>query len=79
MKVAGAATKKGLTKKYEVMKNFLFPRVFHIIGWILFVPAVVFGLLIFINAFDISDSFGIDLPCGAMETVINDAVIIGIA
>lgn len=61
------------------MKNFLFPRVFHVIGWILFVPAVVFGLLIFINAFDLSDSFGIDLPCGAMETVMNDAVIIGIA
>lgn len=61
------------------MKNFLFPRVFHIVGWILFVPAVVFGLLIFINAFDFSDSLAIDLPCGAMETVMNDAVIIGIA
>ena len=61
------------------MKNFLFPRVFHIIGWILFVPAVVFGLLIFINAFDITDSLAIDLPCGAMETVMNDAIIIGIA
>ena len=61
------------------MKNFLFPRVFHTIGWILFVPAVVLGLLIFINAFDISDSLGIDLPSGALETVMNVAVIIGIA
>ena len=61
------------------MKNFLFPRVFHIIGWLLFVPAVILGLLIFINAFDYSDSLGINLPSGVMETVMNDAVIIGTA
>lgn len=61
------------------MKNLLFPRVFQVIGWVLFVPAIVIGILIYINAFDYDDSLGIDLPTGIMETVLNDAVIIGIA
>lgn len=52
------------------MKNLLFPPAFHILGWILFIPALIAGLLIYADALR---------PAGILETVINDAVIIGIA
>lgn len=52
------------------MKNLLFPSAFHILGWILFIPALIAGLLIYADAIR---------SAGILETVINDAVIIGIA
>lgn len=59
------------------MKYYLFPRVFHTVGWILFVPAIIMGALILSELGDYS--IGLDLPAGVWETVIYDAVIIGIA
>ena len=32
------------------MKNLLFPPAFHILGWILFIPALIAGLLIYADA-----------------------------
>ena len=52
------------------MKNLLFPSAFHILGWILFIPALIAGLLIYADVLR---------PTGILETAINDAVIIGIA
>lgn len=52
------------------MKNLLFPRSFRLVGWILFVPAIIMGILI------VSGSCALT---GVAETVENDAVIIGIA
>ena len=50
------------------MKNLLFPRIFRPIGWSVFVPSLVIGSLIL---------FGLmELPLG-IETIVNDAVIIG--
>lgn len=31
------------------MKNFLFPRGFNIVGWLLFIPATILGTLIILN------------------------------
>ena len=53
------------------MKNFLFPRSFQPIGWILFTLALIAGAL---TMFSDMLSF-----TGIMETVANDAIIIGIA
>lgn len=50
------------------MKNLLFPEKFKIVGWILFVAAVVAGGLIWADVLQLS---------GVVETVVNDAVIIG--
>lgn len=52
------------------MKNLLLPRSFRLVGWILFVPAIIMGILI------VSGSCALT---GVAETVENDAVIIGIA
>ncbi len=52
------------------MKNLLLPRSFRLVGWILFVPAIIMGILI------VSGSCALT---GVAETVQNDAVIIGIA
>lgn len=52
------------------MKNLLFPPAFHILGWILFVPALIGGFLIYADVLR---------PDGILETMVNDAVIIGIA
>ena len=49
------------------MKNILFPKGFRTIGWLLFIPATI---LIYMNLCSLS---------GIAETVVNDAVIIGIA
>lgn len=51
------------------MKNLLFPRGFQFVGWVLFVPALVLGVLV---------CFGIHGFYGITETVVNDAIIIGI-
>lgn len=51
------------------MKNLLFPRGFQFVGWTLFVPALVLGVLV---------CFGILGLSGITETVVNDVIIIGI-
>lgn len=51
------------------MKNLLFPRQFQVIGWLLFIPAIIIGILIY---------FSIVSCAGTMEIILNDAVIIGI-
>jgi len=52
------------------MKTPLFPSRFQPIGWMLFVPAIVIGMLLFFSVLSFD---------GIVETIINDAVIIGIA
>ena len=51
------------------MKNLLFPHFFQPIGWVMFVPSLVMGALIYFSVITLS---------GAAETAVNDAVIIGI-
>lgn len=51
------------------MKNILFPRQFQVVGWLLFVPAVILGILIYYSVISCA---------GTIETILNDAVIIGI-
>ena len=52
------------------MKNLLFPHQFQLIGWILFIPALVAGALICFGALPLT---------GIAESVVNDTVIISIA
>lgn len=51
------------------MKNLLFPRQFQMVGWMFFIPAILLGILIYCSVISCS---------GTIETIINDAVIIGI-
>lgn len=53
----------------KIMKNILFPSCFRLIGWILFVPAIIAGALSY---------FSVLTPTGMLETVVNDAILIGI-
>ena len=53
-----------------LMKNLLFPRIFQPIGWIMFIPSLILGALIYFSVLSFA---------GITETVINDLVIIGIA
>lgn len=52
------------------MKNLLFPKVFKMIGWILFIPAIVMAAFVY---------FGTISLAGIAEIIVNDATIIGIA
>lgn len=52
------------------MKNFLFPRVFHIIGWILFIPAIILGILQYFSA---------PIYPNVSDIIANDLAIIGVA
>ena len=52
------------------MKNILFPHCFQTIGWIIFVPSLIMGALIY---FDMTSFSGI------YDIIVNDLVIIGIA
>lgn len=62
------------------MKNLLFPRVFQTIGWLLFVPATIMGLLYFFSICDFSGILDriVDFN-GIWETIFYDSIIIGIA
>lgn len=51
------------------MKNLLFPKQFQLIGWLLFVPAILLGILIY---------SGVLRYGGTIGTILNDAAIIGI-
>ena len=51
------------------MKNLLFPTEFQMVGWVLLVPAIILGILIYFDAISCA---------GTIETILNDAVIIGI-
>ena len=52
------------------MKNLLFPRQFQFVGWLLFIPAAIVGMLLYFSFCNFH---------GVTEIVVNDAVIIGIA
>lgn len=52
------------------MKNLLFPHAFQLVGWVMFVPSLLMGALVY---------FGVLSFAGSLETVVNDSVIIGIA
>lgn len=52
------------------MKNLLFPKGYQIVGWLLFVPAVIMGVLCYFSVFAVG---------GLAETILNDAIIIGVA
>lgn len=52
------------------MKNLLFPSIFQLIGWIIFIPSLIIGALI---------CFGFLCLSGIIETIVNDIAIIGIA
>ena len=52
-----------------LMKNLLFPHIFQPIGWIMFVPSLIMGVLIY---------FSVASFTGLTETIVNDLVIIGI-
>ena len=52
------------------MKNYLFPGRFRLIGWMLFIPAVILGVLILAGVCQFQ---------GVVETVMNDVAIIGVA
>lgn len=54
-----------------LMKNLLFPHIFQPIGWIMFVPSLIAGMLIYFRM----PLFG----AGITETIAIDSVIIGIA
>ena len=56
-------------QKTLVMKNLLFPKQFQTAGWILFSPTVNLGTLIYLGMVSFT---------GTLETVLNDAAIIGI-
>lgn len=51
------------------MKNLLFPRQFQVIGWLLFIPAIILGIY--------SYFFTPLTGTGVLEIIINDAAIIG--
>ncbi len=53
------------------MKNFLFPHIFQLIGWIMFVPSLIIGAISYFQM----PVFG----SGITETIVIDSVIIGIA
>lgn len=50
------------------MKNILFPSCFRIIGWFIFVPAVIGGILRY---------FDLLTPTALLGTIVNDAILIG--
>lgn len=52
------------------MKNLLFHRIFQPIGWIMFIPSMIMGAIVY---------FGVLSFSGITETVVNDLIIIGIA
>lgn len=64
-----ALIKKNNVTKKCVMKNLLFPGEFQVVGWLLFVPAVILGILIYC---------GVVSSEGLLETILNDMAIIGI-
>ena len=51
------------------MKNMLFPTWCRILGWVLFIPSVILGVMCETDVMTLS---------GAIETAVNDTVIIGI-
>lgn len=51
------------------MKNMLFPTWCRILGWVLFIPSVILGVMCETDVMTLS---------GVIETAVNDTVIIGI-
>lgn len=52
------------------MKNLLFPRQFQVIGWLLLIPAIILGIVLYF----VTPITG----TGISETILNDTAIIGI-
>lgn len=52
------------------MKIYLFPHCFRLIGWIVLLPTLLLGIMLFCGTFSIS---------GILETILIDIAIIGIA
>lgn len=52
------------------MKNLLFPKRFRLLGWMLFIPATIMGIICYCGLYSVS---------GLAEIILNDAIIIGIA
>lgn len=52
------------------MKNSLFPYIFQLIGWIMFVPSLIIGALLY---------FSVLALAGITETIVIDSAIIGTA
>lgn len=52
------------------MKNLLFPRQFQVIGWLLLIPSIILGIYLYF--------FSKVIGTGTIETILNDAAIIGI-
>lgn len=52
------------------MKNILFPHLFQPIGWILFIPSLILGILVYLHVLTFA---------GAASIAVNDLIIIGIA
>ncbi len=69
-KITYLCTQQKYSPKLMPMKNLLFPRIFQPIGWIMFIPSLIVGALIYFSVLSFA---------GITETVINDLVIIGIA
>ena len=52
------------------MKNLLFPQRCKFVGWFIFVPAIIMSILTYFSFLTLN---------GVTETIVNDAIIIGIA
>ena len=61
------------------MKNLLFPHIFQLIGWIMFVPSMIAGGIIFSGFLPFDGIMELLSYDGMTETIVNDIVIIGIA
>lgn len=57
------------------MKNLLFPHSFRLIGWILFIPTLLLGMLTILGIVG-PPVLG---PVGAAEIIMDDLIVIGIA
>ena len=61
------------------MKHLLFPHIFQLIGWIMFVPSMIAGGIIFSGFLPFDGIMQYLSYDGMTETIVNDIVIIGIA
>ena len=60
---------KPLNSKQRLMKNILFPHYFQLLGWVMFIPALIVGILIY---------SGVLSTTGIPQIILNDITIIGI-
>ena len=41
-----------------LMKNLLFPHAFQLVGWVMFVPSLLMGALVYFGVLSFAGSFG---------------------